>query len=138
MDVIGNAKYAIEICKFCIPSLCKKVQIMHLIIVYEVQVMNEKNYKKRLDFQQKMIARYLEQIEKLKIDNEKLTLECQKKDEIIHSVESMRKEMTENIKEQRKLKEQYKALIKELKMMKNIINEEVYRKRWWLVRFFLK
>lgn len=100
--------------------------------------MNEKNYKKRLDFYQKMMARQSEQIEKLKSKIEKLTLECQKKDELIKSVEPMRKEMADNIKEQRKLKERYKALIQELKVMKNIVNEEVYRKRWWLIKFLLK
>lgn len=100
--------------------------------------MNEKKYKKRLEFQQKMIAHQSEQIERLKSEIDKLTLECQKKDELINAVEPMRKEMTENIKEYKRLKNTYKKLIQELKTMKNIINEEVYRKRWWLIRFFLK
>ena len=54
---------------------------------------NKKNrYKKRFQFQQKMITRQSEQIEKLKADNEKLTLECQKKDELIKSVTPLRNE----------------------------------------------
>lgn len=113
---------------------------MRLIFVYEVQKMNEKKnkYEKRLAFQQKMINRQSEQIEKLKSEIERLTLECQKKDELINSVEPMRKEMTENIKEQRRLKNEYKKLIQELKMMKSIVNKEVYKKRWWLIRLLLK
>lgn len=102
--------------------------------------MNEKKmkYEKRLAFQQKLINRQSEQIEKLKNEIEKLTLECQKKDELIRTVEPMRKEMTDNIKEHKKLKEQYKSLIQELKMMKSIVNKKVYKGRWWLIRLLLK
>lgn len=111
---------------------------MHLIIVYEVQIMNEKNYKKRLDFQQKMMARYLEQIEALKVENEKLKSELKEKDEVINSVAPLRKELTENVNEVKKYKKEYKRLIQELKTMKSIVNAEVYRKRWWLIRLLLK
>lgn len=95
--------------------------------------MNEKNkrYEKRLAFQQKMINRQSEQIEKL-------TLECQKKDELIRAVEPMRKEMAANIKEYKKLKNEYSKLIQEMKKMKSIVNQEVYKGRWWLIRIFLK
>ena len=100
--------------------------------------MNEKKYEKRSEFQQKIISRQSEQIDSLKSEIEGLKLKLNEKDEIINSVEPMLREMTENIKEQKNLKEQYKALIQELKMMKSIVNEEVYRKRWWLIRLFLK
>lgn len=100
--------------------------------------MNEKKYEKRLDFQQKIINRQSEQIEALKTQIEKLTLECQKKDEIINSVEPIRKEMTENINEQRRLKKEYKNLIQELKTMKEIVNQTVYKGRWKLIKFFIK
>lgn len=104
--------------------------------------MNEKKiknkYEKRLAFQQKMLNRQSEQIETLKSEIDKLTLECQKKDELINSVEPMRREMTETINEQQRLKQEYQKLIQELKTMKNIIDEEVYKKRWWLIKFLLK
>lgn len=105
--------------------------------------MNEKKkknnkYEKRLAFQQKMINRQSEQIEKLKSEIEKLTLECQKKDELINSVTPLRNELTENVNTTKKYKEQYKALIQELKNMKKILNKEVYKNRWWLVKWLLK
>ena len=100
--------------------------------------MNEKKYKKRLDFQQKIINRQSEQIDNLKFKIEKLENELIEKDKIIHSVEPMRKEMTENIKEQKRLKKEYKQLIQELKKMKSIVNQEVYRGRWWLMKLLLK
>ena len=93
---------------------------------------NKKNrYEKRFQFQQKMISKLLK-------ENEELKLKLKEKDEIINSVEPMRKEMTENIREQKKLKNDYKKLIEELKKMKSIINQEVYKGRWWLIKFFLK
>lgn len=124
--------------KFALPSYVK-VQIMHLIFVYEVQKkMNEKNYKKRLEFQQKMISRQSEQIEALKSQIEKLQIKLKEKDEVISSVTPLRKELTENVNEIKKHKKEYQKLIQELKTMKNIVNEEVYKKRWWLIKFLLK
>ena len=104
--------------------------------------MNEKKkknkYEKRLAFQQKMITRQSEQIEKLKFEIEKLNNKLIEKDEIINAIEPMRKEMANNLKEQKRLKEEYKSLIGELKKMKKIINQTVYKGRWWLVKHLIK
>lgn len=135
-----SAKLAIKMCKFCTLLLCKKVQIMHLILTYEVQIMNEKNkrYEKRLAFQQKMINRQSEQIEKLKGEIERLNNKLIEKDEIITSIDPMRKEMEKIINEQKKRKEEYKSLIDELKKMKEIVNQTVYKGRWWIIRHLIK
>ena len=98
--------------------------------------MNEKKkknnkYEKRFQFQQKMISKLLK-------ENEKLKSELIEKDKIINSVEPMRKEMTENLKEQKRLKNEYKKLILELKKMKGIMNQTVFRGRWWLIKLLLK
>lgn len=100
--------------------------------------MSEKKYEKRIEFQKKMIARQSKQIELLMSQIETLKLECEKKDEIINAVEPMRREMTENLKEQKRLKKEYKSLIEELKQMKKIINQEVYKNKWWLIKFLIK
>ena len=100
--------------------------------------MNEKNYKKRLDFQQKMISRQSEQLEDLKLQVEKLEQKLKEKDGIINYVQPMRIEMTENIKEYRKLKNEYRRIIDELKKMKEIMNQEVYRGKWRLVRWLIR
>ena len=127
MDVMVSAKFAMKMCKFCTHLLCKKVQIM-----------NEKIYKKRLDFQQRMISRQSEQIGMQKSTIERLENELKEKDKIINSVAPLRKELTENVKEQKRLKKEYKKLIQELKKMKSIVDQEVYRGRWWLIKFLLK
>ena len=100
--------------------------------------MNEKNYKKRLDFQQKIISRQSEQIESLKSQIEKLKIECKEKDNIINSVTPLRNELTKNVNEIKKYKKEYGKLIQELKKMKNITNQTVYKGWWWLIKFLLK
>lgn len=100
--------------------------------------MNEKNYKKRLDFQQQMISRQSKQIEDLKLQVEKLKLECQKKDEVINSVAPLREELKKEVAEIKKYKMRYKKLIEELRKMKKIINQNLYKGRWWLIKWLLK
>lgn len=100
--------------------------------------MNEKNLKKRFDFQQKVIARQSQQIDDLKKQIEKLTLECHKKDELISAIEPMQKEMAENIEESKRLKIQFQKLVDELKQMKKVMNVTVYKGRWRLVKWLIK
>ena len=100
--------------------------------------MNEKNYKKRLDFQQDIISKKSEEIESLKLKNKKLEQTIKEKDEIIASVEPMRKEMAENAKEHKRLKQEYQGLIQELRQMKKALNKEVFKNRWWLVKLLIK
>ena len=136
MDVIGKCEFY----NLHFPSLCTRCKKRTLLLFMRCNKMNEKKnkYEKKFQFQQKMISRQSEQIEKLKSEIEQLTLECQKKDELIRAVEPMRKEMAANIKEHKRLKNEYRQLIQELKMMKSIMNREVYKKRWWLIRLFLR
>ena len=100
--------------------------------------MSEKNHKKRLEFQNKMISRQSEQIDSLKLEIEKLKSKCDEKDKIINSVTPLRNELIENINEIKKHKKEYKMLIEELKKMKKIINQTVYKGRWRLIRLLIK
>lgn len=100
--------------------------------------MSERNYKKKYEFQKKLIIRQTEQIESLKSEIQRLNLECEEKDMIIHSVDSLRKELNENVETYKKLKDEYESLIKELRKMKTIINQTVYKGRWNLIKFLIK
>lgn len=100
--------------------------------------MNEKNYKKRLDFQQKIISKQSEQIDGLKSEIESLKLECQKKDELINSVTPLRNELQQNVNDVKKKKNEFNELIQEMRKMKEIVNQEVYRGRWKIVRWLIK
>ena len=96
------------------------------------------NEKRKIEYQQKMISRQSKQIEELKSQVEKLKLECEKKDETIASVDFLKKEMIESVEKYKKLKNEFESLIDELKKMKEIMNAEVYRGRWKLIRFLIK
>ena len=100
--------------------------------------MNKKNHKKRYEFQERLIKRQSEQIKKLNSQIEELKLKCEAKDENIKSVSYLKEELVKTVEEAKKYKEQYKSLIEELKKMKDIVNREVYRGRWRLIKFFLK
>ena len=100
--------------------------------------MNERRNKKRLNFQNKMISRQSEQIELLKSKNEKLELELKQKDELINSITPLRDELMRNISEAKKYKKEYKKLVNEVKKMKDILNQTVYKGRWKLIRFLIK
>lgn len=100
--------------------------------------MNEKRHKKKLEIQNKLIARQSEQIENLKSQIQTLQLKCDEKDEIINSVSSLRDELTQNVAEIKQYKQQYKELIEELRKMKTILNQEIYKGKWKLVQFLIK
>lgn len=112
---------------------------MHLIFAYEVQeTMNEKKYKRRLEFQQKMITHQSEQIDNLKAEIENLNNRLIEKDEIINSVAPLKNELTENINKLKEYRKQYSELIDELKKMKEIVNQTVYKGRWKLIKHLIK
>lgn len=100
--------------------------------------MKEKKYEKRLDFQQKMIARQSEQIEMLRTEIGKLEEKCREKDEIINSVEPMRAELKESVERHKNLVREYEDYIKELKQMREIINQTVYKGRWKIIKLLIK
>lgn len=100
--------------------------------------MSEKSYKKRFEFQQKIVSRQSEQIEDLKSQIVKLKLELKEKDEIISSVTPLKEELAKEVSDIKGYKKEYKKLIDELRKMKEILNKTVYRGRWWLIKFLLK
>jgi ABC-type phosphate transport system auxiliary subunit len=100
--------------------------------------MNEKSYKKRLEFQQQIISRQSEQIEDLKLQNEKLKLKLKEKDNIINSFAHLKDELVQSVAEVKEYKKEYKGLIDELRKMKEIINMTVYKGKWWLVKLLIK
>lgn len=99
--------------------------------------MSEKD-KKRFEFQKKMIARQSEQIELLELQIDELKKECEEKDEMINSIVPLRNELAQNISEVKKYKEEYKRSIEEVKKMKRILNEDVYKGKWNIVKFLIK
>lgn len=100
--------------------------------------MNGKNYKEKYEIQSKIVSRQFEQIESLKAQIKELELELEIKNKTIDSISSLRNELIQNVDEVKKYKEEYKELINELRKMKEIINQEVYKGRWRLIKFLIK
>ena len=96
------------------------------------------NDKKKIEFQRKMIVKQSEEIDSLKLEIDRLKLELKEKDEIIHSVDFLRDELSRNVAEIKKKKEEYFKLIEDLRNMKKIMNQEVYGGKWSLIRFLIK
>lgn len=100
--------------------------------------MDEKRYKKKLEVQQKIISRQLKQIEDLESQVQKLKLELKDKDEIINSITPLRNELLESVADANNCKKQYKELINELRKMKDVFNQEVFKGRWHLIKLLIK
>jgi DNA repair exonuclease SbcCD ATPase subunit len=100
--------------------------------------MNEKKYKKKIESQNKIISRQSEQIDCQNAQIAKLKLEIEEKDNIINSVASLKDEFIQKNKDIDMGRKQLKELIDEVRKMKEIINQEVYRGRWWLVKFLIR
>lgn len=100
--------------------------------------MNEKKYKNKIELQQKTISRQQQQIADLELQVRNLKLEIEEKNMIINSTSSLRKELSENVAKIKKHKEEYHRLIEELRKMKEILNIEVYKGKWKLVKFLIK
>ena len=105
---------------------------------FEVYEMSEKSYKKRLEFQQKMISRQSQQIEDLEQQVRNLKLKIEEKNKVINSVAPLREELAQNVEESKKYKEQSKELVNELRKMKDIMNVTVFKGRWKIIKYLLK
>jgi predicted restriction endonuclease len=100
--------------------------------------MNEKRYKKKVELQQKLISRQAEQIDDLKSQVEALKIECTEKDNIINSVSVLKEELTQNVSDAKKYKNEFRELVQELRKMKDIINQEAYNGRWSIIKLLIK
>ena len=67
-----------------------------------------------------------------------LEIDCRKKSELIDSIDVLRDDLTEAIDEIKKKGEEYDKLLTELKDMKNVMDQVVFKKKWRLIRFLLR
>ena len=67
-----------------------------------------------------------------------MKLEIEEKNMIIDSVALLRDELVRNVDEAQQYKEEAKENVDELRKMKEIVNQEVYKGRWWLIRLLIK
>ena len=100
--------------------------------------MKENKYKRQYKFQKKLTERQSEKIKNLETKIQELELKCKEKDELINSVKPFKDELTETITQMRKHKKEYKELLEELREMKEVIDQEVYKGRWRIIKLLIK
>lgn len=109
----------------------------------------KKNNDKRSDIKDRTIARQAKEIESLKTKISMLEKSLNEKDCIIEakenenaeftaSIESLRSELKKNIDELKQKSKEYDENLAEIKKMKTVFNEELFKGRWNLVKFLIK
>ena len=86
----------------------------------------------------RIIKRQIDEIDSLKKKIADLEIDCKEKDEIIKSIDALRVDFKETIDDIKRKGEAYDRLIDELTEMKKVMNEEVFKGRWNLVRLLIK
>lgn len=99
--------------------------------------MNTKKNRKS-NMKSRIIKRQIDEIDSLKKKIADLEIDCKEKDEIIKSIDTLRVDFKETIDDIKRKGEAYDKLIDELTEMKKVMNEEVFKGRWNLVRLLIK
>ena len=97
-----------------------------------------KRIKDRENLRMQILQRKEKEIEALKEKVLYLQDECKKKDELINSVDDMRKEFERSIEDLKEKKKEFENLNKELRQMKKVFNETVFKGRWSIVKWLMK
>lgn len=93
---------------------------------------------KKKDIKSEIIKRQSDEIESLKKSIEDLNMTCEQKDAIINAIDGFRNDLIEVLQDLDDKRNRYGELINELTEMKRVMNKEVFKGRWNLVRFLLK
>lgn len=98
----------------------------------------KRSKRKKSKLKGSIIKRQYDEIASLKSEIEKLNIDSNEKDKIISSVDRFIKEFESLIDDLKKKSLEYDKLMDELISMRNAINEEVFKKRWWLIKWLLR
>lgn len=94
--------------------------------------------KKKSDLKSRIITRQVDEINSLQKKVSALEIDSVKKDEIIHSIDTICDDLFEIVNELKGKSEKYDELVKELMQMRNVMNQTVFNGRWKLIRLLLK
>ena len=94
--------------------------------------------KKRDDVKKKLIKRQADEIASLKSQIDRLDIDNKNKDELLHSVDSLREELEQVIESIRSKEAEYDELISDLRLMRKAFDREVFKHRWWIVKRLIK
>lgn len=95
-------------------------------------------YEKKYETQKKIVLRQLDEIEKLKSSIFELEIDSEKRTELIDSITDIRTELYEVIDDLSERREEYTRLIQDLRQMKMVMNQTVFKGKWRLIKLLLR
>lgn len=95
-------------------------------------------YEKKYETQKKIILRQLDEIEKLESSISELEIDSEKRTELIDSITDIRTELYEVIDDLSERREEYTRLIQDLRQMKMVMNQTVFKGKWRLIKLLLR
>lgn len=95
-------------------------------------------YEKKYETQKKIVLRQLDEIEKLESSISELEIDSEKRTELIDSITDIRTELYEVIDDLSERREEYTRLIQDLRQMKMVVNQTVFKGKWRLIKLLLR
>jgi hypothetical protein len=95
-------------------------------------------YEKKYETQKKIVLRQLDEIEKLESSISELEIDSEKRTELIDSITDIRTELYEVIDDLSERREEYTRLIQDLRQMKMVMNQTVFKGKWRLIKLLLR
>lgn len=85
-----------------------------------------------------IIRHQMDEIKSLKAQINELNISCRQKDELISSIDHMQKDFAHIIDDLKCKKEEYNCLIREVREMRDALNREIYKGKWFIIKWLLK
>lgn len=95
-------------------------------------------YEKKYETQKKIVLQQLDEIEKLKSSISELEIDSEKRTELIDSITDIRTELYEVIDDLSERQKEYTRLIEDLRQMKVVMNQTVFKGKWRLIKLLLR
>lgn len=93
---------------------------------------------KRKNIKSDIIKRQSCEIDSLRKKIEELDEACEQKDMLISAIDDMRDEFVGVLQDLKDKRNEYDKLVNELILMKKVMNKEVFKGKWNIIRFLLK
>lgn len=95
-------------------------------------------YKKRYERQKELIEKRNDEISKLKKQISKLEHECESKDSVISSVMPIKDNLDVTVEDLKKKYLEFDEVITELKRMRSVLDQTIFKGRWKLIKLLMK
>lgn len=92
----------------------------------------------RKDVKSRIISRQSDEIDALKKKISELEIESSEKDELVASIDSLLEDLRVTVDIIKDKSDEYDDIVHELRNMKKIIDEDVFNKKWWIIKYFLR